>query len=263
MPPLTDFNPGRSGSSSSIFSSPALRNAIQGGTTTPASSVAQETLLSPSITNPGIGATPSNPTVGLPSSSFAAASELLNAPAATPQVQGGQLGSPLGQLLESAVIGPFRKGFGTERTVQQRSLQLLQQSFDSMPVSPDQLDGETVKAMQASAQAQAVQEVKAQNRSAFNASVGHQLISSGIGAAIQLSALNNAVKSQVKEMTLNTERHLRGIEHQTRIETQARNLVGMKENLQTIDSILTQSEPAATGQQQQSFLRNPSGGRRI
>ena len=240
------------------FGSPQLQSAITRGAGT-----AGESLLSPRVAGD----------TGLPgpSASFAAAGRQI-APKAegTQAASSGQVGTPLGGLLnsltEGLVTGPakrFQRAFIDDAGIQARANQLAQQKFDTVPEGVESLDGNTIDQINAEALQQAQSEGQTQNQEAFSTVVGSQLISSGVNAGLQLSALNNAIDSQVKQMEKGTARFINGVEHNARMREQAREIVGMRANLRTMDSILTQAEPAVSGQQQQSFLRNPELGTRI
>lgn len=269
MPPLLPtLGPDGSGSSSvgGAFGSPAARDAISRPLEAPGFvEAASEQLLRPrAVADTGLSPSPS--------ATFAAGRDQFVPPKAesTQAANTGQVASPLGGLFESLtdvfITQPsqrFQRGFIDDAGVQSRAAQLAQEAFSTLPMEIDQVDDATIASINEDAMKQARAEANQQNADAFNTVVGSSIVGNATQAALTLNALDNQIDAQVKQMQRDTERFINGVEFNSRMRERASNLVQMRENLRTIDSIMTQAESAIAGPQRQLFLRNPVGGRRV
>lgn len=255
------------------FASPALRAAI-GASGSQAIRPRTDIGLGP-IPDPILQPTAVADTgVSTPSASFAAAGPQITPKAETTQAAStGQVATPLGGLLNLAsqgargVVGaitePFKKGFVTDDIIAGRAAQLTEQGIENFLQANDMvledLTAEQVSSIQEQAQQQAQQSAAGQNLQAFTATVGLQAGLSGLQHALA----ERAIDTQVEAMSRQTERLINGLEFNTRLREQARNIVEMKERLKIIDSIMTQAESGLAGNQRQMFLRRPDTGRRL
>lgn len=182
------------------------------------------------------------------------------------------IGRPLGELVQGIADIPSQVGqqfnrigdisFMSEAGIGARANQLLMDkisAFEGASGTSIGAGGEDQRLIQqfseeARAEAQATGD--AANQEAFGFTVGMRAAQE----AFNIAATHRAVKDQLNQIQRDTERFINGVEFNSMLQKNAQDVVAMKNNLRTIDSILHQTGPIQAGKQQQAFVRNPVTG---
>jgi hypothetical protein len=269
MPPSVDTRPdfgsGLNGFKPPVFGTPDLRQGFQSNNPLPPSVAGQGLLdggVTPDIRTSGLGISQA-----LQQQPAQLAPDAASGPA--------NLATSLGSIIEGIGGIPSQIGKGFDRVgkvsfmseggIEARAEQLFIDkiaAFEKASGTSIGQGGEDQRLLQQfseEAKAEAKEAGDAANEEAFGFTVGMRAAQE----AFNIAATHRAVKDQLNTIQNNTERFINGVEFNSKMQKNAQDLVAMKNNLRTIDSILQQTGPIQAGKQQQAFARNPVTGNLI